>query len=127
MIVVDASAMTELLLQIELGARVERRLYGKGDHLHAPHLIDVEVLSVLRRLVQAGNVSPGRADEAIEDLSLIRLVRHTSRPRESCVEIAQERHRTTQCTSLLPSHSMLRSSHAIARWAHAPDTPRGFR
>src|SRR5262245_48096024 len=76
MIVVDASAMTELLLQTELGARVERRLCRVDDQSHAPHLIDVEVLSALRRLVQAGDVPPGRAEEAIEDLGLIRLVRH---------------------------------------------------
>ena len=75
MIVVDASAITELLLQTELGTRVERRLYGDDD-LHAPHLLDVEVLSALRRLVQARAVLPERAEEVIEDLGLIRLIRH---------------------------------------------------
>jgi predicted nucleic acid-binding protein len=74
-IVVDASAVTELLLQTELGRRVERRLYGDED-LHAPHLLDVEVLSALRRLVQAGEMLPQRAEEAIEDLNSIRLIRH---------------------------------------------------
>ena len=46
MIVVDASAITELLLQTELGTRVERRIYMDDEDLHAPHLLDVEVLSV---------------------------------------------------------------------------------
>jgi predicted nucleic acid-binding protein len=68
--------MTELLLQTELGTRVERRLYGDDDPLHAPHLIDVEVLSALRRLVRSGELPPGRVEEAIEDLGLIRIVRH---------------------------------------------------
>ena len=76
MTVVDASAITELLLQTELGSRVERQLYRDGDDLHAPHLLDVEVLSALRRLVRAGEVSAGRAGEAIEDLGLLRIVRH---------------------------------------------------
>jgi predicted nucleic acid-binding protein len=76
MIVVDASAMTELLLQTDLGTRVERRLYGGDDDLHAPHLVDVEVLSALRRLVQAGEVLRERAEEAIEDLGMISLIRH---------------------------------------------------
>jgi len=76
MIVVDASAITELLLQTELGARVERRIYRDDDDLHAPHLLDVEVLNALRRLVQAGEVRAERAAEAIEDLQVLRILRH---------------------------------------------------
>jgi predicted nucleic acid-binding protein len=76
MIVVDASAISELLLQTELGIRVERRVYRDDDDLHAPHLLDVEVLSALRRLVHAGEVVAERAEEAIEDLALLRISRH---------------------------------------------------
>jgi len=76
MIVVDASAITELLLQTELGTRVERRVYRNDDDLHAPHLLDVEVLNALRRLVQAGEVRVERAAEAIEDLQVPRILRH---------------------------------------------------
>ena len=76
MIVVDASAITELLLQTELGTRVERRLYRDEENLHAPHLLDVEVLNALRRLVSAGEVIAERAEEAIEDLGLLRIIRH---------------------------------------------------
>lgn len=76
MIVVDASAIAELLLQTPLGTRVERRLYRGDEDLHAPHLLDVEVLSALRRVVAAGDVPLERADEAIEDLALLRIARH---------------------------------------------------
>ncbi len=76
MIVVDASAITELLLQTELGTRVERRIYRNDDILHAPHLLDVEVLSALRRLVHAGEVPADRAEDAIEDLGALRIIRH---------------------------------------------------
>jgi predicted nucleic acid-binding protein len=76
MIVVDASAVTELLLQTERGAAVEERIYRKDDDLHAPHLLDVEILSALRRLVRDGEISAGRAGEALEDLSVLRIVRH---------------------------------------------------
>ena len=76
MIVVDASAITELLLQTELGARVERRIYRDDDDLHAPHLLDVEVISALRRLVWAREVIAERAEEAIDDLGLLRIIRH---------------------------------------------------
>lgn len=75
MIVVDASAMTELLLQTDLGTRVERRLLRDED-LHAPHLLDVEVLSALRRLVRTGEIASERAEDAIDDLQLLRLARH---------------------------------------------------
>ena len=76
MIVADASAITELLLQTELGIRVERRIYRDDDDLHAPHLLDVEVLSALRRLVRGDEVLAERAEEAIEDLGLLRIIRH---------------------------------------------------
>ncbi len=76
MIVVDASAITELLLQTELGTRVEQRILQGNDDLHAPHLLDVEVLSALRRLVRAREVVAERAQEAIEDLASLRIIRH---------------------------------------------------
>ncbi len=77
MIVADASAITELLLQTELGTRVEERLFRDDEDIHAPHLLDVEVLSALRRLVREGEVLAGRAQEAIEDLALLRIIRHS--------------------------------------------------
>jgi predicted nucleic acid-binding protein len=75
-IVVDASALLEFLLQTALGARVEARLFGEEDELHAPHLLDVEIAQGLRRLVRAGEVSSGRAEEAIADLTDLDLHRH---------------------------------------------------
>jgi predicted nucleic acid-binding protein len=76
MIVVDASALLEFLLQTSLGARVEARLFGEEDELHAPHLLDVEIAQGLRRLVRTGEVSSGRAGEAIADLTDLDLHRH---------------------------------------------------
>ena len=76
MIVVDASAVLEFLLQTALGARVEARLFRDDDELHAPHLLDVEIAQGLRRLVRTGEVSSGRAEEAIADLTDLDLHRH---------------------------------------------------
>ena len=76
MIVVDASALLEFLLQTPLGARVEARLFRDEDELHAPHLVDVELVQGLRRLVRSGEVSSVRADEAIADLIDLDLHRH---------------------------------------------------
>jgi predicted nucleic acid-binding protein len=77
-IVVDASALLEFLLQTPLGARVEARLFGHElvEEFHAPHLADVEVTQGLRRLVRAGEVSSDRAAEAIADLADFDLHRH---------------------------------------------------
>jgi predicted nucleic acid-binding protein len=75
-IVVDASALLEFLLQTPLGTRIEARLFREEDELHAPHAVDVEVVQGLRRLVRTGEVSPGRAEEAIEDLTDLDLHRH---------------------------------------------------
>jgi len=76
-IVVDASALLEFLLQTPLGRRVETRLFRDEDELHVPHLADVEVTQALRRLVRAGEVSAGRATEAIADLADLDLFRHS--------------------------------------------------
>lgn len=77
MIIVDASAMTEFLLQTPLGLRVETRLFRDADDLHAPHLLDVEVVQALRRLVRAGDVLPDRAQEALDDLAAVAIYRHS--------------------------------------------------
>jgi predicted nucleic acid-binding protein len=75
-IVVDASALLEFLLQTALGTKVEARLFRGRDEFHAPHLVDVEVTQALRRLARAGEVSPGRAADAIADLADLDLHRH---------------------------------------------------
>ena len=69
MIVVDASAMLEVLLGTATGALVEDRLLTGGESLHAPHLLDVEVAQVLRRYAAAGELTPERGREALIDLA----------------------------------------------------------
>jgi predicted nucleic acid-binding protein len=75
-IVVDASALLEFLLQTELGTRVEARLFGRRDEWHAPHLVDVEVTQALRRLARTGELTAGRAADALGDLGELDLHRH---------------------------------------------------
>lgn len=68
MLVVDASAIGELLLDRPAARDVRRHLVAHEFVLHAPHLLDVEVLSVLRRVVAAGEASAVRAQGALDDL-----------------------------------------------------------
>ena len=68
MIVLDASAAIDWLLQTAVGKQIEERIYSRGESLHAPHLLDLEVAQVLRRLVRDGALSALRADQAIQDL-----------------------------------------------------------
>jgi len=76
MLVVDASAITELLLGRPAGRAVEERLRDHDFDLHAPHLVDIEVLSALRRVVAAGDASAERADYAVTDMLDLPLERY---------------------------------------------------
>lgn len=76
MIVLDASAAIDWLLQTPAGQRIEERIYARQDTLHSVHLLDVEFLQVLRRLVLQGILTPGRAEQAIEDLLALRITRY---------------------------------------------------
>lgn len=76
MIVVDASAILEVLLNTPAGARVAERLFMPGETLHAPHLLDLEVAQVLRRYALARELDSGRGMEALEDLADLPLTRY---------------------------------------------------
>ena len=76
MTVVDASAVLEILLVTPAAERLEDRLFAEGETLHAPHLIDVEIVHALRRLSLAGRLSARRGLEAIEDLLDLPLTRY---------------------------------------------------
>lgn len=76
MLVVDASAVAELLLGRPAAKHVERHIRGHGYELHAPQLLDIEVLSALRRLVASGDATPDRAGEAVTDLLELPIERY---------------------------------------------------
>lgn len=75
MIVVDASALVEMLLRSDRGLRVEARLFDAGDTLHAPHLVDLEIAHALRDLAARGWLTADRAQQAIADRFDVPLVR----------------------------------------------------
>lgn len=79
MIVVDASAILELLLRTRKAHKIEDRMFGDGESWHAPHLIDVEVLQVLRRLARDQTLTQKRAQEALDDLADLPMERYPHR------------------------------------------------
>src|SRR4029077_19733322 len=76
MIVLDASAAVDWLLQTSAGQNIEKRIYSRKQTLHVPDLFDLEVVQVLRRLASQGVVSVNRADEAVRDLLDLRVTRY---------------------------------------------------
>jgi predicted nucleic acid-binding protein len=47
--------------------------------MHAPHLLDIEVTQVLRRLVQRKEIAIARAEQALHDLAHLLIERHEHR------------------------------------------------
>jgi predicted nucleic acid-binding protein len=69
MIVVDASALIEVLLRTPSAAAVEMRLFAEPRQtLHAPHLLDIEVAQVLRRYAALGEIDEQRGADALADI-----------------------------------------------------------
>ena len=81
--VIDASAAAEYLLRTPLGLRLADLI--EGAFLLAPELLDVEVLSVLRRAVLLQKLEEQRAWLALEDLIAwpIDRIAHTALVREA--------------------------------------------
>ena len=76
--VIDASAAVEFLLRTPLGLEVADMI--DGARILAPELLDVEVLSVLRRAVRCQKLDEFRARCALDDLVLwpIDRIAHTN-------------------------------------------------
>ena len=74
MVVADASTLVSLLLGHDTREWVVEALAGQGL-LHAPALVDYEVVSALRKVQD-----PARALTALDDLDVLPLERHDARP-----------------------------------------------
>ena len=76
MIVVDSSVILEVLLRTKSAQAIEKKIFSKGQTLHAPHLIDLEIAQVIRRYTSASEITPERGSQAIEDLIDFRISRY---------------------------------------------------
>ena len=89
MIVVDASVLSVALGDDGIDGAAARAAIA-GETLTAPELLDLEVLSVWRRQVAAGRMSPDRAELALADLFAIPLRRAPHRPlMDRCWELRE--------------------------------------
>lgn len=68
MIVIDSSIVVNALTDSYEPGRVARARLDTEDGMAAPHLLDLEVVSVLRRLVSFGSITRKHAQLALADL-----------------------------------------------------------
>lgn len=80
MIVLDASAVVELLLNTERGSSVSERISDHAESLHAPHLLSVEVAQVLGRYAAAQAITDATAVAALDDLAALDIARYAHEP-----------------------------------------------
>ena len=75
MVVVDSSVLVNACGDDQEAGDAARRRLASDPDAHAPHLVDIEVLSALRRWAARGTISLARALEAIDDLADVPLQR----------------------------------------------------
>lgn len=90
MIVLDASALLDLLLHRPAAERTAAVIADQRS-IHAPHLVDTEVLHVLRRWVVREWLPLARAQTALQDLGDLPLVHHDHPPLRGRVWALRER------------------------------------
>jgi predicted nucleic acid-binding protein len=76
-IVVDASALIEVLLRTSSAQAIEQRLFSSRQAIHAPQLIDVEVAQVVRRYAMVGQIDSDRGRAVLDDLMVFPMWRHS--------------------------------------------------
>lgn len=79
MLVVDTSAVLAALAGRPPDLKLVERLVEDGD-LHAPHLIDVELIHALRRLVSSRAISLDRAADVRSDFADLLIARYPHEP-----------------------------------------------
>ncbi len=74
MIVLDSSAAIDWLIELDNGPWVDERI--RGEDVHAPHVLDIEVVGVVRKRVQRKELTLQRATAALSDFVDFNLARH---------------------------------------------------
>jgi predicted nucleic acid-binding protein len=76
LIVIDASALLEILLRTDRADPLMERAFEDSEQMHAPQMLDIEITQVLRRLVRQKEITVTRAEQVLEDLANLLIERH---------------------------------------------------
>jgi predicted nucleic acid-binding protein len=80
MIVLDASVVVELLTNGILADSIRNELARRDESFIVPHLIDVEVMSALRRLVAGQRIDSHRTGQFLAGLAALPAERYSHTP-----------------------------------------------
>jgi len=78
-LVIDGSAVLDLVLDSPCAPFVHARVH-QARTLHAPEVLELEVLHTLRRLHLAGRIDPVRAGQALRGLTDLGVARYPHAP-----------------------------------------------
>jgi predicted nucleic acid-binding protein len=80
MIVLDASVVVELLTNGTLAGSIRNELAGRNESFLVPHLIDVEVMSAIRRLAAEQRIDSHRSGQFLAALAALPAERYSHTP-----------------------------------------------
>jgi predicted nucleic acid-binding protein len=80
LIVVDASVVVNVVADDGEDGDLARDRIARDPDLHAPHVLDLEVTSALRKRTASGVLEAGRAADALEGLRLLVVARYPHIP-----------------------------------------------
>ena len=80
MIVLDASVVVELLTNGALADTIRSDLSRREESFIVPHLIDVEVVSAIRKLVAGQRIAADRRDQFLAGLAELPAERYSHTP-----------------------------------------------
>jgi predicted nucleic acid-binding protein len=79
-IVLDASVVVELLTNGPLADSLRRELAGRSDSFIVPHLLDIEVVSALRKLLAGRRIDSHRSEQLLTGLATLPAERYPHTP-----------------------------------------------
>jgi predicted nucleic acid-binding protein len=107
LIVLDASAIISILLDHGPDAEpIRERVESPGESIHVPHLLDVEVLNVLRRQTLRGTLAKERGATALQDLENIKMSRYPHAPLLGRIWDLQESVTAYDATYVAPAEAL---------------------
>lgn len=80
MIVLDASAVVELLTNGRLAKAIRQDVGKRSESFIAPHLLDIEVTSALRKLLAGQRIDSHRIEQFLAGLAMLPAERYSHTP-----------------------------------------------